>query len=303
MIYMLDIYLLGCGGSLPVPYRSLTALLVNYKGRKLLIDCGEGTQVSMKIISSGFKSIDIICFTHAHADHVIGLPGLLLTIANAGREEPLYIISPPNFKKIMEGLMVVCPILPFEVRLIECENASTLTFNDLTISTLPVDHTLPCNAYSLKINRQNKFDLGKAEKNKVPKTIWNKLQKGETVSLDGIAYTPDMVLGEPREGLRIAYSTDTRPTDSLVEFVRGSNLFICEGMYGEDSDLEKAIANKHMLFSEAANIAKNAEVKELWLTHFSPSILEPESFHQNATKIFENTIIGKDRLFKTLDFS
>jgi ribonuclease Z len=299
---MLDIYLLGCGGSLPVPYRSLTALLVNYKGKKLLIDCGEGTQVSMKMLSLGFKSIDIICFTHAHADHVMGLPGLLLTIANSGRVEPLHIIAPANFNKILDGLMVVCPLLPFEVKLIECSEASQLDFGDLTINTLPVDHTIPCNAYNVKIKRSNKFDLQKAQINAVPKAIWNSLQKGETISLDENIYTPDMVLGEPRLGIKLSYSTDTRPTDSLVEFVKESDLFICEGMYGDDADLEKALNNKHMLFSEAAKIAKNAEVNELWLTHFSPSILEPELFHENATKVFKNTVLGKDRLFKSLDF-
>jgi ribonuclease Z len=300
---MLDICLLGCGGSLPVPYRSLTALLVNYKGRKILIDCGEGTQVSMKVLSSGFKSIDVICFTHAHADHVIGLPGLLLTIANSGKVDPLYIISPPHFKNVLDGLTVVCPFLPFEVKLIECTEASSLPFGDLIIDTLPVDHSISCNAYSIKVNRRNKFDIKKAQENNVPKDIWNILQRGESISLGEDTYTPDMVLGESRPGLKISYATDTRPTDSLVEFIKGSNLLVCEGMYGDDSDLEKAINNKHMLFSEAAKLAKTAEVKELWLTHFSPSILEPEIYQENATKIFENTILGKDRMFKTLDFS
>lgn len=299
---MIDICLLGCGGSLPVPYRSLTALLLNYKGKKLLIDCGEGTQVSMKVIGSGFKSIDIICFTHAHADHVIGLPGLLLTIANSGRIEPITIIAPAGFKPIIEGLMVVCPVLPFDVRLIECTEASSFTFEDLVINTLPVEHTLPCNAYSIEIKRSRKFDIEKAMINDVPKSIWNKLQKGEVIIIDEKTYTPEMVLGDSRKGLKISYTTDTRPIDTLVEFIKESDLFICEGMYGDDNELDKALNNKHMLFSEAAKLAKNADVKELWLTHFSPSLLEPESYLQNAAKLFENTILGEDRLIKSLDF-
>jgi ribonuclease Z len=299
---MIDVCLLGCGGSLPVPYRSLTALLLSYKGRKILIDCGEGTQVSMKILGSGFKTIDIICFTHAHADHVIGLPGLLLTIANAGRIEPLTIIAPSGFKLILEGLMVICPFLPFEVRLLECNEPSSFDFDDIIINTLPVDHTMPCSAYNMEIKRSKKFSVDKAQENAVPKSLWNKLQKGEVITFNNITYTPDMVLGEARKGLKISYATDTRPIESLIDFVSGSDLFICEGMYGNDDDLEKAMNNKHMLFSEAANIAKSAEVAELWLTHFSPSMMVPGEYLENAASIFKNVIIGEDRLTRTLDF-
>lgn len=299
---MIDICLLGCGGSLPVPYRSLTSLLIKYKGTKVLIDCGEGTQVSMKILGWGFKTIDIICFTHAHADHVIGISGLLLTIANAGRVAPLTILAPSNFKSIIEGLMVICPDLPYEVKIVECTEPSSFTFENLTINTLQVDHTVQCNSYSIEVKRNKKFSVEKATKNKVPKMIWNRLQKGETVTFEEKEYIPEMVLGDDRKGLKISYATDTRPTDALLDFVKDSDLFVCEGMYGDDAELEKAISNKHMLFSEAATIAKNANVKELWLTHFSPSMMEPEKYINTAQFIFENSILGEDRLTKTLDF-
>jgi ribonuclease Z len=299
---MLDICLLGCGGSLPVPNRSLTSLLLNYNGKKTLIDCGEGTQVSMKILGWGFKTIDTICFTHAHADHVIGIPGLLLTIANSDRTDPLTIIAPEGFNRILEGLRVVCPVLPFEVNLIEASQSESISFDNLTLSTLPVEHTMPCNAYSIEVKRNKKFDIDKAKANEVPMNLWNKLQKGEQITENGRLYIPDMVLGESRKGLKVSYTTDTRPVSSLIEFVKNSDLFICEGMYGEDSELDKAINNKHMLFSEAACLAKEAEVKELWLTHFSPSMTNPEDFISNAVNIFENTKIGEDRMVASLDF-
>jgi ribonuclease Z len=301
---MLDICLLGCGGSMPVPYRYLTSLLVNYKGKKVLVDCGEGTQVSMKMVGWGFKSIDVICFTHSHADHVVGFPGLLLTIANSGRTEPLTIICPAGFTAIIEGLRVLCPYLPYELSIIEASDSgiSMFKFEGIDIHTLPVDHTTACLAYSFHIKRARRFDADKARERGIPVLLWNSLQKGDTVFYEGMEYTPDMVLGEERKGLKLSYFTDTRPIPELTDFVKESDLLIAEGMYGEASDLEKAVENKHMLFSEAARIAKDSASKELWLTHFSPSLTEPQLFLENAAAVFPNTIIGEDRLTKTLDF-
>jgi ribonuclease Z len=304
VIILIDICLLGCGGSMPVPYRYLTSLLINYKGKKILVDCGEGTQVSMKIVGWGFKSVDIICFTHSHADHVIGLPGLLLTIANSGRLEPLTIIGPSGFKQIVEGLMVVCPYLPFEVNVVEVSVDKNLIYNfeGIDIGTIPADHTVNCISFSFNIKRARRFDVDSAAKNKVPKILWSKLQKGELVVHEGKEYTPDMVLGEERKGLKISYCTDTRPFPELIDFVKDSNLLIAEGMYGDDADLEKAINNKHMLFSEAAEIAKTSSSKELWLTHFSPIMMEPSLYIDNAKAIFDNVVLGEDRLLKSFDF-
>ncbi|SCN23476.1 Ribonuclease Z [Clostridium sp. N3C] len=301
---MLDLCLLGCGGSLPVPQRGLTSLLLSYNGRKILIDCGEGTQVSMKILGWGFKTIDVICFTHAHADHVVGLPGLLLTIANSEREEPLTIIGPPGFLKILNGLRVLCPQLPYDINFIEAnlEGGINLSIDDLSIHSLALDHTVSCVGYSIYVARARKFDPNKARANNIPVTLWSKLQKGETVEQDGITYHPDMVLGESRQGLKLSYFTDTRPFDGLIEFVKDSDLLIAEGMYAEDNEIDKAIKNKHMLFSEAATIARDANVKELWLTHFSPSLSNPEDYIENASSIFSNTVIGSDRLTKKLTF-
>ncbi|OPJ64570.1 ribonuclease Z [Clostridium oryzae] len=302
---MLDICLLGCGGSLPVPERNLTSLLLNYNGKKILIDCGEGTQVSMKILGWGFKTIDIICFTHAHADHVIGLPGILLTIANSGRETPLTIIGPPGFSSILNGLMVVCRNLPFKINYIEgsLDGSPVIDTSDLTIRSLELDHLISCIGYSVEIKRFPKFNADKAKSLNIPVKFWSILQKGQSIEFDGNTYTPNLVLSEQRKGIKVSYFTDTRPIDTIIDFVKESDLLIAEGMYGDNDELPKAVKNKHMLFSEAANIAAKANVRELWLTHFSPSLTKPEDYFQSAHEIFSNTKLGFDRIKTSLNFS
>lgn len=302
---MLDIALLGCGGSMPIPNRYLTSLLVSYNGKMILIDCGEGTQVSLKLLKWGFKNIDIICFTHYHADHVVGLPGLLLTIANSGREKPLTIIGPKGLKNIVLGLTVIAPNLPYKLNLIELssEEKSILKFNGFEIHTQNADHTLPCLAYCITIERVRKFDRAKAERLNIPMKFWNRLRNGETISHEGRILTYDLVLGEQRKGLKLCYCTDSRPIDALVDFIKEADIFICEGMYGDDENLIKAIDNKHMLFSEAADLAEKGRVKELVLTHYSPSLINPYDYIENAKRIFNNTILGEDRWTKQLNFS
>ncbi|WP_373599361.1 ribonuclease Z [Paraclostridium bifermentans] len=304
---MVQVTLLGCGGGVPTPDRYLSSLLINYRGRKVLIDCGEGTQVSMKIINSGFKSIDYICITHIHGDHIIGLPGILSTIGNSGRTEPLTIIGPTGIKLAVEAFMVITGQLPYEVLIIENPKEDILIDNnyidnDIIISTLEVDHSSPCIAYSFYIKRKAKFDIDKAIENNVPKLLWNKLQNGRNIKLDGKLYTKNMVMGEARKGIKISFVTDTRPIESIVDFVDNSDLLVCEAMYGEDEDLEKAIKNKHMTFRESANIARNANVETLILTHFSPIVKDPNFYIENAIEIFENTIIGTDRMGLSLKF-
>lgn len=301
---MLKVCLLGCGGTLPLPERYLTALQLSYNGNMLLIDCGEGTQVSMKMVGWGFKYIEAICFTHYHADHIVGLPGMLLTIANSGRTDPLIIIGPKGLQEVVSGLRVLFPYLPYELKLIELEESgqSEYKVKDFLIKALSVDHTIPCLAYSIDIIRNKKFDKAMAEKNNVPIKLWNRLQKGEKIEHEGRLFTPELVLGEERKGIKLSYCTDTRPIDLIIEFAKDSDLFICEGMYGEEDSLPKALGNKHMLFSEAAKLALEAEVKELWLTHYSPSLIEPEAYINNAVNIFNNTSLGYDRRSKEIIF-
>ena len=305
---MIDLLLLGCGGGMPMPNRFLSAVLLSYKGRKILIDCGEGTQVSMRISNTGFKTIDVICITHIHGDHIVGLPGLLGTIGNSGRTEPLTIVGPEGITDTVNKLRVIANWLPYEINIIENPKETFELNNEFInlgakISTLELDHSSPCIGYSFYFERQPQFDVEKAIKNNVPKTLWSRLQKNEKkIILDEIEYTSDMVLGKDRKGIKISMTTDTRPIEGIEKFIKDSDYFICEGTYGDDEDLPKAIKNKHMTFREAGALAQSGNAKKLLLTHFGTAMNEPEIYLNNAKEVFNNTIIGFDRYNVTLNF-
>lgn len=302
---MIDLTLLGCGGSMPMPNRFLSSLLIGYMGRKILIDCGEGTQVSMKIAKSGFKTVDVICITHTHGDHIIGLPGLLGTIGNSGRTEPIIIIGPEGIKEAVTGLMTVAKYLPYEVIVYEVTDTEIEIMDGLIkIGIAKADHSSPCNAYSFYFKRSPRFSVEKAEENNVPKILWNKLQKTkDEIEYEGKVYTKDMVLGEEREGKKASFVTDSRPNESLESFILNSDILYCEGTYGDDKDIDKAIKNKHMTFREAAEFASKGKVKKLILTHLGTALINPEEYVSNALEVFPNTIIGEDRLYINLNFN
>jgi ribonuclease Z len=297
---MIDVSLPGTGGMMPLPGRYLASMICRMNGRMLLVDCGEGMQCSLKLLGWGFKNIDAICITHFHADHISGLPGLLLTIGNAGRTEPLNMLGPEGLRRVVKSLCVIAPELPFEI--IFHEAPRELRISGFNIKALELAHRISCYAYSFGLPRIGRFDIDRATALGLPKTLWSYLQKSGTAVWEGREYTADMVLGEPRKGIKISYCTDTRPVAALEDFVQGSDLFVCEGMYGDDGLREKAIRYRHMVFSEAAEIAKSANVKELWLTHFSPSMTEPMVFLPVAADIFPNTKIARDRMTKTFMF-
>lgn len=293
---MLDVCLLGTGGMMPLPYRWLTSLMVRYNGSSLLIDCGEGTQIAIKEKGWSFKPIDVICFTHYHGDHISGLPGMLLTMGNADRTEPLTLIGPKGLERVVGALRVIAPELPFRINYIEItEPEQVLEINGYRLKAFRVNHNVLCYGYTLEIDRAGKFDVERANAAEIPRKYWGILQRGETVEEDGRILTPDMVLGPARKGLKIAYCTDTRPTDSIRQNAQGADLFICEGMYGEKDKLKKAKEYKHMTFYEAAQLAKDAEVKEMWLTHYSPSLNYPEEYMDDVREIFPNSVAAKDK--------
>lgn len=292
---MIDICLLGTGGTVPLPNRWLTSLVVRWQGHALLIDCGEGTQIALNTQKLPCKHIDTILLTHYHADHTAGLPGFLLSMVKADRTEPVTIIGPKGLLEVIEGVRLIAKNIPFELHCIELqEKECTFVIDGLYVTSFAQKHSVPCVGYSFYMPRNRQFDKDKAIENNVPLKLWGRLQKGETIVQDEITYTPDMVLGEPRKGIHFVYSTDTRPTEMIEKYIQDADLYIGEGMYGDVEKQENAKKNRHSMMQETAEMAKEANVKQLWFTHYSPSMYNPYVYEDEIKQIFENSVICHD---------
>lgn len=296
---MLDVCLLGTGGMMPLPDRPLSATVFRVGGETVLFDCGEGTQVNWRLSDLGFRPTSTILLSHVHADHVAGLPGILFQISFSGRTEPVTIFGPRRTSDIVTHLVSIVGNLPFELRLVELEGGETFRIGeDMQVSTLLLEHRMPCLGYSIDVPRAAKFDAARARELNIPQKHWKTLQLGNQVG----TIAPEMVSGPPRTGLRLSLITDTSYFDGIAPFVAKSDLLISEAMFAEDSDEERARERGHMTFRQAATVAKDAEVSELWLTHFSPMVEHPEGYLERTRETFENTVIGQPGLKTTLAF-
>lgn len=290
---------------MPLPYRWLTSLMMRYNGSSILIDCGEGTQIAMKEKGWSPKPIDVMCFTHYHADHISGLPGLLLGMGNADRMQPLVMIGPKGLARVVNALRTIAPELPFDIIYQEIsEPRQVFAFDGFEIEAFRVNHNVTCYGYTMRVARAGKFDADRARELNIPLQYWSRLQKGEVIENAGVTYTPDMVLGPARKGLKVTYCTDTRPVDIISQMASDADLFVCEGMYGEPGMEEKAKEHKHMTFYEAAKLAANADIapKQMWLTHYSPSLQYPKEYEKEVQKIFKDAHVAKDGRSIELDF-
>lgn len=302
---MVDVCLLGTSGMMPLLNRFLTSLMVRCDGSSILIDCGEATQLAIKKAELPTKPIDYILFTHFHADHISGLPGLLLEMKNSDRTEKVIIAGPKGVEKIVKSLCIIATELPFKIEFIELDDE----FNKFKIFPFEIEyfklkHKMNCIGYNIYLSRLPKFLIEKANQNNIPLKYWNKLQHGiECYDKEkNILYTPDMVKGDERKGIKLTYLTDTRPCDNILKYCKNSDLFICEGMYGENDKIENAKKYLHMTMQEACEIAKETNPKEMWLTHYSPSEVKPKIYEENLKKIFKNVKICKDGEKKVLNF-
>ena len=299
---MVDVCLAGTGGMLPLVKRYLTCCWIEIMGKAILIDCGEGTQVALSSADCHVNRMECLLITHFHADHISGLPGLMLTLGNHGKTTPHTIAGPKGLSRIVSSLLVIATKLPFEivVKEIDVKNPESFFVADMQIDALSMKHKVDCLGYSVTYHRKPVFNPQKASALNIPVTYYKELHAGNSVEIDGKTYTPDMVLDGQRKPIKITYCTDTRCFDGMIDFAKGSDLFICEGMYCDEQMREKMDEKHHMLFSDAAYVAQKAQVPELWLTHYSPALTHPKEFKEEVQKIFENTVISYDGMKKTI---
>ncbi len=300
---MVDVCLPGTGGMIPLVNRWLTCCWITHQGKALLIDCGEGTQIAMKAAGIKVSRLDTLLITHYHADHIAGLPGLLLTLGNSNKTSPLSIIGPPGLHDVVSGLTVIAPALPYPLELFEIrsDTQTEIQTGDMQISSLPLIHSMPCLGYRIVFKRKPIFSPEKARALDIPQKLYHILHEGQTVVLaDGRTIEPHMVLDGERSPVRVCYITDTRPMDEMIGFARDADLLISEGMYGDESFQTKMEEKGHMLFTDSARLAKEANVKHLWLTHYSPALVDPEAYLENARRLFPDTVAAIDGMSITL---
>lgn len=300
---MLSVCLPGTGGMLPLPKRYLTCCLLEYQGKSLLIDCGEGTQVALQAAGCRLSRIETILFTHFHADHIAGLPGLLLSIGNTGRTRPLLLAGPPGLCQVVPALLIIAP-LPYPVELRELSPHEALTgWDGLSVSSLPLAHWIPCYGYRCEVKRKPVFSPQKAQALGVPKALYRRLHAGESVLLpDGRQILPEEVTEGVRRPLSVCYCTDTLPVPELADFARGTDLLIAEGMYGGENpeEAEKLQKKRHSSFQDSARLAARAGAHRLWLTHFSPALEDPQAALPQAAAVFSRSSAAYDGIRLTL---
>lgn len=305
---MVDVALIGTGALQPLPERALASAAITCSGRVILLDCGEGTQAAAKRAGVSLMKIDVIALTHYHGDHTYGLPGLLQSMGMAGREEPVCIFGPKGLGEAMKPFMMLCPRLPFELRFMEMDGEIAL--GELIsgwperayLTPFATHHRVSSQGYRFNLRRLGQFLPEQAKALGVPVAQWRALQHGEAVCVEGVTIQPEQVMSAPRRGISVAYTGDTAPHASIAQAAKDADLLICEATYAEDEQEELAKEHGHMTFAQAAQLAGEAGAHELWLTHYSPMITEPQAYLGAAQERFVNTICGQDGLTKTLIF-
>ena len=291
----LDVVFLGTAASMPTAQRAPAAVLARRGGDKLLFDCAEGTQRQLLRSSVGLLELEEIFITHFHADHVLGLPGMLKTFALRGRELPLRVYGPRGLVNLLVSLKRVVGRLTYELDLLELEPGDVLERADYRLATFEVAHGVSAVGWSLiEATRPGRFDVDEAEALGVPNgPERGRLQRGEPVTLtDGRTITPDQVVGEPRPGRKLVLTGDTAPADSIVEAAWGADVLITEATFSEE-ERDRAAETKHQTATQAADMARRANVGLLALTHLSNRYFGPE-IADEARAIFPETVVPRD---------
>jgi ribonuclease Z len=304
----LEAFILGCGGMMPLPNRHLTSVLLRREGDLFLFDCGEGTQVSLRRLNLRWKKISVIFISHTHADHVTGIPGLLMLSSQVDRDDPLYIIGPPRIAEYIESSRRVLDMyINYEIVVREITAPGVVYSGEgFHVRAFPLRHTKPCYGYALEEGkRPGEFHVERAEALGVKRgPKWAALQSGQNVKAeDGTDVRPDQVLGPERTGRKFSFVTDTLAFREIADEVAGSDLFVCEGMF-EKALEESAREKKHMTAEQAARIAKAAAVKKLALIHYSPRYTEYElkQVIKEAEAVFPPTVLSRDRMVFPIEY-
>ena len=298
---MIDITLLGTAALAPIPERALTAAVLSCAGHSILFDCGEGTQTAARRAGVSLMKTDLIALTHYHGDHIFGLPGLLQTMSVMSRTEPLYITGPEGLMEELEPILRLTGRTCFDILLVQLppEGIALHTLakgwpEAARLTPFATEHRVPSQGYAFTLDRAGRFDPDRARALGVPTRQWGLLQRGESVWAGERDVRPEDVMGPPRKGLKFAFTGDTTVCDSLIDGVRGADLLICEATYGQDEQAPMANEYGHMCFSQAAGIAKAADVRRLWLAHYSQMIEDPAEYLPNAMAIFPDAECGED---------
>ncbi len=297
----LELFVLGTGGMMPLPGRYLTSVLLRREGELFLFDSGEGTQVSLRSLNLKWKKISVIFISHTHADHITGLPGILMLSSQVEREDPLYIIGPPKIKEYVEmNKRVLDMYINYEIIVHEITVPGIVYKGDgFSVNAFPLRHTKPCLGYSLiEDERSGVFFPEKAKILNVPMgPLWSELQKGKEVFLDnGRVVSPSDVMGPLRSGRKFSFVTDTQYFPEISDYVRNSDILICEGMFKSDLE-ESAMKKRHMTSSQSAKLALEAGgVKKMGLIHYSPRYTnyDLKGLLDEARSIFPPTFLTKD---------
>ena len=306
---MIDVTLLGTAALMPIPERALTAATLTCAGRTILFDCGEGTQSAARRAGVSLMKADVIALTHYHGDHIFGLPGLMQTFEVFGRTEPLTLVGPAGLDAAMRPILELVGHTGYPVRLAELPpdgvglGALARGWPEAArLTAFPTAHRVVSQGYCFTLGRAGKFRPERATALGVPVNQWGRLQKGRSVQVGDATVQPDDVLGPPRKGLKVVFSGDTALCDSLVDAAAGADLMICEATYGEDDQAPLAREHGHMVFAQAAEAARRAGAKRLWLAHYSQMVEDPQAYLPNATARFEGAVCGEDGMAATLRF-
>ena len=291
----LDLVFLGTSGSVPTARRGLAGILIRRGGERILVDCGEGTQRQLLRSTVGLVELPEVFVSHFHADHYLGLPGMLKTFALRGRELPLTVYGPPGLADLFGALRRIFGKLTYPLELVELRPDDSLDRGAYRVVVFEVAHAVTANGYALvEVPRPGRFDLDAARALGVPEgPLFGRLQRGETVELgDGTTVSPQQVLGAPRAGRKVVLAGDTAPARSVLEIAREADVLVHEATFSAE-ERERAAETSHATAAGAAELARAADVRMLALTHLSNRYFGPE-IAREAREVFPGTVVPRD---------